>query len=104
MELTVCEGPAPYRPYGNASEAISSYRDMRRMRLRPLEPFPHVCVSSGQTGAMPAWRGSLMATQRSKFVKSSFRLNFHSPHGMFIALPLSAALWAAALLASGVIH
>jgi hypothetical protein len=46
----------------------------------------------------------MMATHRSKSGKTSFRLNFHSPHGMFIALPLSAVIWAAALLATGVIH
>ena len=41
---------------------------------------------------------------RSNPAGSRFKLNLQSPHGMFIALPLSAVLWLGVLAATGVIH
>jgi hypothetical protein len=45
-----------------------------------------------------------VAAKRSQTLKRADKLRFSSPHGILYALPVSAALWAAVLFATGILH
>lgn len=45
-----------------------------------------------------------VAAKTPQAIKRADKLRFSSPHGILYALPLSAALWAAVLFATGIIR